>query len=172
MDFLTRQAREADVPGIVAVELAADRTPPALAGNFGAGIRAAIADPSRLVLVTEASSSLSTEGGAAVVGWAKTHHWDYADGAAPAGHYLGGVTVEPEFRRNGVAAQLTQARLEWIWNRSEAAWYVVNARNEASLALHRRWGFREVARGPSFHTVTFDVGEGLLLKALRPRSER
>ncbi len=108
-------------------------------------------------------------GGSAVVGWAKTHYWDYADGLALAGQYLGGVTVRPDFRRRGLAAQLTAVRLGWIWEHAEEAWYVVNARNEASLALHRKWGFREVARGAGFHTVTFDGGEGVLLMAARPQ---
>ena len=100
----------------------------------------------------------------------KPHCWDYADGPALSGHYLGGVTVRPDFRRLGVASELTGARMAWIWERADHAWYVVNALNEASLALHRRWGFREVARGPGFHTVTFDGGEGVLLQAARPLS--
>jgi aminoglycoside 6'-N-acetyltransferase I len=102
------------------------------------------------------------------VAWAKTHWWDFADGAAPAGHYLAGITVLPAFRRRGLASGLTEARLQWIWERADDAWYVVNARNQASLALHRKWGFREVGRGPGFHTVTFDGGEGVLLSAARP----
>jgi L-amino acid N-acyltransferase YncA len=74
------------------------------------------------------------------------------------------------FRRQGVAAALTEARLLWIWERADSAWYVVNSRNQASLALHQPWGFEEVARGPGFHTVTFDGGEGLLLRASRPKA--
>ena len=89
---------------------------------------------------------------------------------APAGHYLAGITVLPDFRRRGLAQELTEARLQWIWQQAGDAWYVVNARNQASLALHRKWGFREVARGPGFHTVTFDGGEGVLLSAARPLS--
>ena len=104
-----------------------------------------------------------------VVGWAKTHHWDYGDGPALPGHYLGGVTVRPDFRRRGIATELTGARLQWIWERAHRAWYVVNARNQASLAMHRKWGFREVARGPRFHSVKFDGGEGVLLLAAPPR---
>ncbi|MGR0161320.1 hypothetical protein [Paenarthrobacter nitroguajacolicus] len=40
---------------------------------------------------------------AAVVGWAKTHLWDFPDGPALAGHYLAGVTVLPDFRRRSLA---------------------------------------------------------------------
>ncbi|TVU64692.1 GNAT family N-acetyltransferase [Paenarthrobacter nitroguajacolicus] len=168
MTFVIRPAAKADLPGIVAVDLAAARTSPANAGRFTSSIQAAIADPERLVLVAELSPNVAAGGGVAVVGWAKTHLWDFADGPAPAGHYLAGVTVLPDFRRRGLAGELTEARLNWIWQRANEAWYVVNARNQASLALHRGWGFREVARGPGFHTVTFDGGEGVLLSAARP----
>ena len=169
MSFTIRPAHPVDVAGILAADTAAGRTSPADAERFAAGISAAVADPARLVVVAEAHDDASAEGGPGVVGWAKTHHWDYADGAAPAGHYLGGVAVRPEFRRRGLAVQLTDARLQWLWERAEFAWYVVNARNEASLALHRRWGFREVARRARFHTVAFDGGEGVLLSAARPQ---
>ncbi|MCT9869637.1 GNAT family N-acetyltransferase [Paenarthrobacter aurescens] len=168
MDFTIRPADPSDVAGILAADFEAGRTSSADAGRFAAGISAAVADPARLVVVAEASLEATAEGGSAVVGWAKTHYWDYADGAAPAGHYLGGVTVRPDFRRRGLAVELTAVRLGWIWGRAEEAWYVVNACNEASLALHRKWGFREVARGAGFHTVTFDGGEGVLLSAARP----
>ncbi|XAS72226.1 GNAT family N-acetyltransferase [Micrococcaceae bacterium Sec5.1] len=170
MSFLIRPAREGDVPGITEVELTAGRTSPAAASKFGAGISAAIMDSYRLVLVAEAPPDMPRDGSPGVVGWAKTHYWDHSDGPAPAGYYLGGITVAPHFRRQGVAAELTEARLLWIWKRADSAWYVVNSRNQPSLALHQRWGFEEVARGPGFHTVTFDGGGGLLLKASRPKA--
>ncbi|GGV42751.1 GNAT family N-acetyltransferase [Paenarthrobacter nicotinovorans] len=170
MGFLIRTATEVDVPGIVAAELAAGRTAPAAARAFGLRIGSAIADPGRLVLVAGMPPDVPAGGGSAVVGWAKTHQWDFPDGSAPAGHYLAGITVLPDFRRRGLAQELTEARLQWIWQQAGDAWYVVNARNQASLALHRKWGFREVARGPGFHTVTFDGGEGVLLSAARPLS--
>ncbi|MFJ6535767.1 GNAT family N-acetyltransferase [Paenarthrobacter sp. NPDC091711] len=168
MTFVIRPAIESDVPGIVALDLSAGSSSTANADAFASNISAAISDSARLVLVAETQAGVTTEGGSGVVGWAKTHHWDFPDGPAPGGHYLGGVTVLPEFRRRGVATKLTEARLRWIWERADRAWYVVNARNQASLALHSKWGFREVARGPRFHTVKFDGGEGVLLSAARP----
>ncbi|KUM35590.1 GNAT family N-acetyltransferase [Arthrobacter sp. EpRS71] len=168
MTFVIRPAIEADVPGIVALDLAASRLSAATADAFAAKIGAAISDSARFVLVAEIQANVTTEGRSGVVGWAKTHHWNCPDGPAPSGHYLGGVTVLPEFRRRGVATKLTEARLRWIWERADRSWYVVNARNQASLALHSKWGFREVARGPRFHTVKFDGGEGVLLSAARP----
>ena len=66
---------------------------------------AAMADPNRHVVVA------TVEG--AVIGWGKTHYWDHDDGPALSGHYLGGVTVLPAWRRRGVGAALTDARLRW-----------------------------------------------------------
>ncbi|KRF08638.1 GCN5 family acetyltransferase [Arthrobacter sp. Soil782] len=119
----------------------------------------AIDDVTRLVVVAVLDGS--------VVGWGKTHFWHYADGPAPAGHYLGGVTVTPNLRRRGIGIALTQARLEWIWHRSMDAWYVVNPSNSASIELHRRWGFIEAARAPKFHTTEFTGGVGVLMRAKR-----
>jgi len=42
------------------------------------------------------------------------------------------------------------------------AWYFTNARNEASLRLHRELGFREVTRDFSYPGVTFEGGVGIL----------
>jgi GNAT superfamily N-acetyltransferase len=82
-------------------------------------IAAAIADPLRIVVVATA--------GGQTIGWAKTHYWDWTDGPAEAGHYLGGVSVDPQWRRRGVAARLTAERMDWIGRRTNTAWYVVNA---------------------------------------------
>ena len=40
--------------------------------------------------------------------------------------------------------------------------------NVASIRLHRRWNFTEMARGPRFHTTTLTGGLGLLLLAPAP----
>ncbi|MFC9771476.1 MULTISPECIES: GNAT family N-acetyltransferase [unclassified Pseudarthrobacter] len=150
-----RPAEEGDLPGILDTDRQSGRNPSTLAS-----LAAALSDPNRLVVVAES--------GGEVVGWGKTHYWDYPDGPAPAGHYLGGVTVRPPQRRHGVGAALTAARLHWIWDRTPDAWYVVNAGNTASIGLHSAWGFVEVARAARFHTTTFDGGTGLLLRAHRP----
>ena len=168
MAFLIRPALENDVALMAGVEVAAGRASSSTASRFEAAICSAINDARRLVLVAETPADLPRNPGSAVVGWAKTHFHDHSAGPAPAGYYLAGITVAPGFRRRGVAVALTDARLEWIWARSDEAWYVVNASNAASLKLHQRWGFREVARAYGFHEVTFDGGEGLLLKAPRP----
>lgn len=102
------------------------------------------------------------------MGWGKTHYWDKPDGAAPVGHYLGGIVIRPELRRRGLATALTQTRLDWIWARAGEAFYVVNASNLSSIELHRQWGFAEAARAPRCHTTGFTGGVGLLMRAVRP----
>lgn len=100
-----------------------------------------------------------------VVGWGQTSHHTAATDPAPTGHYLAGVTVDPGVRRRGIGTALTQARLDWVAGRAEEVFFVVNARNLASIALHRPWRFEEVARGPRLAGVTFEGGVGLLLRA-------
>ncbi|WP_229659778.1 GNAT family N-acetyltransferase [Tersicoccus solisilvae] len=116
--MLIRCAEPEDLPRIA----------PLLRGGTIASVDEAIADPDRLVLVAEADGD--------VVGWAKTHHWRRDDPPAPAGHYLGGVSVAEPWRRRGIATALTQRRMAWMRERADRAWCVVNAGNEASLALH------------------------------------
>ncbi|WP_026819686.1 GNAT family N-acetyltransferase [Arthrobacter castelli] len=147
-----REAESADLPAIDQVHHDAGL----LRGDH-AQLEAAIADPGRFVVVAEVGGQMA--------GWAKTHYWSDGDGVAPAGHYLGGLTVASALRRGGIGSALTQARLEWIWQQAPEAWYVTNARNHASIALHRRYGFEEVARASRFHTTTFAGGLGILWRA-------
>ncbi|GAB3556617.1 hypothetical protein GCM10027344_02900 [Spelaeicoccus albus] len=97
-----------------------------------------------------------------LVGWAKTKHFEDPDKAAPAGHYLMGVTVAPNFRRMGVASALVKTRLDWIRQRDNLAYYFTNVSNEASIALHRNPDFYEFARGPQFRSIPFDGEHGIL----------
>lgn len=154
-----RPATRGDVEAILRIEVVSGRA----AGSVGSaeGYRRAIADPGRCVLIAE----IEDAGRRAVVGWAKTHHHVEAVDPAPPGHYLGGITVDPAWRRRGVAAALTDARLEWISARAATAFYVVNVQNRASIDLHRRWGFTEVLRAPRLMGVEFDGGVGLLMRA-------
>ncbi|HET7414979.1 MAG TPA: N-acetyltransferase [Arthrobacter sp.] len=155
-----RQAGPADIPAIHRIQLHSG-----LPASEPARLEAAIEDPDRLVLVAGLDDQAAGVDGH-VAGWAKTHFWPEGDGAAPAGHYLGGVAVDPDLRGRGVGGRLTLARLQWIWRRAAEAWYVTNARNTASIALHRQYGFEEVARAPRFHTTTFDGGVGILWRAM------
>ncbi|WP_243399884.1 GNAT family N-acetyltransferase [Arthrobacter glacialis] len=150
-----RLATSDDIVAIRDIDTKAGRSPADIAA-----IATAILDENRLVVVASADGN--------IVGWGKTHFWSYADGQAPGGHYLGGVTVLPEFRRHGIAKALSQVRLDWIWARANSAWYIVNPSNQASIDLHRQWGFAEVARAAKFHTTSFTGGVGLLLQAKQP----
>ncbi|MEL7976385.1 GNAT family N-acetyltransferase [Isoptericola sp. F-RaC21] len=153
---LVRAAADADIDDIVRIQQRAGRS------VRPDGYRRAIADPDRCVLTAMATAP---DGTSVVVGWGQTHHRTVATDPAPVGHYLGGVTVDPSWRRRGVAATLTQARIEWIAERAPEAYYVVNARNRASIELHRRWEFVEVARAARLAGTSFDGGVGLLMRA-------
>ncbi|MBD3942439.1 GNAT family N-acetyltransferase [Microbacterium sp. NEAU-LLC] len=154
-----RPATKGDVEAILRIEVVSGRA----AGSVGSaeGYRRAIADPRRCVVVAETTEADRRF----VIGWAKTHHHVEAVDPAPPGHYLGGITVDPSWRRRGVAAALTDARLQWIAARAATALYVVNVQNRASIDLHRRWGFTEVLRAPRLMGVEFDGGVGLLMRA-------
>jgi ribosomal protein S18 acetylase RimI-like enzyme len=82
----------------------------------------------------------------------------------PRGYYLSGVFVAAEYRRRGIGAGLTEARLSWIRERAAEAWFFTNARNATSIELHRRFGFEEVTRRFSFPGLTFEGGEGILFR--------
>ena len=78
------------------------------------------------------------------------------------GWYLGGVVVSPEYRRRGVGTQLTEARLELIFQLSESAYYFANHRNKTSIHFHEGFGFHEERRGIEVPGVTFTDGKGIL----------
>ncbi len=84
---------------------------------------------------------------------------------APAGWYLSGVIVAEDYRRRGIGRRLTQARLNWIAERDRAAYYFSNARNRASIDLHRAFGFVELTRDFTFPGASFEGGVGILFKA-------
>jgi GNAT superfamily N-acetyltransferase len=98
-----------------------------------------------------------------VVGYGRASLLEGLD-RAPEGYYLAGVFVRPDARRASIGGALTEARLRWIAERANEAWSFANARNVASLALHRRFGFEEVTRDFAVPGVTFGGGEGILFR--------
>jgi GNAT superfamily N-acetyltransferase len=44
---------------------------------------------------------------------------DEAGPGTPAGYYLSGVLVDPAWRRQGIATELTRARLRWAFARTD-----------------------------------------------------
>jgi aminoglycoside 6'-N-acetyltransferase I len=87
-----------------------------------------------------------------------------SDRSTPPGWYLSGLVVEASFRRRGIGSALTRARLEWLRQRTDRVFYVANASNAASIRMHERMGFREIARGIEAPGVTFADGEGTLFE--------
>lgn len=89
-----------------------------------------------------------------------------ADGGrnAPDGWYLSGVVVDPVFRRRGIGRRLTQARIAWVLERADAAFYVVSRSNRASRTLHAELGFREVTDDFVLPGVVFGNDDGLLCR--------
>lgn len=106
------------------------------------------------------------EGSAGILGYGRTAWSDPEPDAppdtAPAGWYLIGLSVDPDWRRRGIARAITAERLAWVATRAEEAWYFANADNRVSLGLHASFGFVEVTRRFSFPGVTFRGGTGVL----------
>ncbi|UUT35213.1 GNAT family N-acetyltransferase [Microbacterium elymi] len=155
MSLAVRTAQPSDVDAILEVQTAAGRSTSDRFRNWA----------SRAVDGGDEHLCVALEQGA-VLGWAATRLFRDRQDDAPSGHYLMGITVAPAHRRRGVAAVLVAARLELLRrDGAEHAYYFTNARNEASIAAHRRWRFRELARGAQFRGVPFDGGEGVLFGA-------
>jgi ribosomal protein S18 acetylase RimI-like enzyme len=87
---------------------------------------------------------------------------DAPPNTAPAGWYLTGLSVDPAWRRRGIARALTEARLDWVAARADEAWYFANATNRVSLGLHASVGFVEVTRDFTFPGIDFAGGAGVL----------
>ena len=84
----------------------------------------------------------------------------------PEGWYLMGMIVDPRYRRQGIGRRLCEARIRWIRQQTDAAYYYVNALNEVSIRLHKHLGFRELTRDFGFPGLSFKGGQGgVLFKA-------
>lgn len=146
--FTLRAADLGDAEGVARLCERADRAP------WPASVLAP--HPDRCCLV-------AIEGDGALIGVAKTHLHVDDDPPAPAGHYLGGIVVDPAWRRRGVGTALTLARLDWVSQRAAAVYYFTNVRNAASLALRARLDFEQVARAHTIRGVSADEPEGELV---------
>jgi len=90
---------------------------------------------------------------------------NFSQNTAPEGWYLLGVIVSPDFRRCGIAFELTRFRLLWIANQSKTAYYFASATNRATIDLHDHFGFSELTRDFTYPGVTFTGGTGILFRA-------
>jgi ribosomal protein S18 acetylase RimI-like enzyme len=148
-----RPAVHADIDGLTAIDITVVvRT----AQDWERAIDKTL-EGERLLLVAEIDGTIGAFG--------QAHRLDeHPVDHAPAGFYLTGVTVLPRYRRAGLARDFTLARLDWIKERADEAWYFAAVENAASIRLHQQLGFAEVARAPSIHGVDFDAGEGVLFR--------
>jgi ribosomal protein S18 acetylase RimI-like enzyme len=158
---IVRPGERRDLGSCVELALAASAEPATRAGRWQEALAADLDDAGRLLLVAELDGE--------VVGYARASAFaparDAPPDTAPAGYYLVGLYVRGDCRRRGIGLELTEARLRWIAERAEEAWFFSNAKNEASIALHALVGFEEVTREFSFPGVTFHGGQGVLLRS-------
>jgi len=165
--LIIRPAQESDLPAVAAIAAAREGEP--VAGwidkmkQVGAEGRAG-----RAILY---AASLDGR----VIGYARAGYFAAPAGSpanvVPEGWYLTGVVVEPSMRRRGVGSELTRARLDWVAERSDCAYYVANERNLVSIDLHAGLGFVELTRDFHHPGVEFAGGRGILfvcdLRAVR-----
>ncbi|MGZ4131792.1 MAG: N-acetyltransferase family protein [Actinomycetota bacterium] len=153
-----REGSVLDIEPCVALALLA--APERGAADWRESLRRDIEDPEHHLVVAESGSE--------IVGYGRARLFEpEPDGpadTAPPGHYLTGLFVRPDRRRIGTGGALIQARLDRIVETAAEAWYFANARNVASIELHRRFGFEEVTRRFSFPGLTFHGGEGILFR--------
>ncbi|MFZ1410569.1 MAG: GNAT family N-acetyltransferase [Micropruina sp.] len=98
--------------------------------------------------------------GYGTAGWFAPRDRD-PDSAMPEGWYLLGLVVHARCRRRGVGRQLTVARLRWLQQRTDRAWYFASSANRPSIDLHAELGFQLMATNIEVPGVSFTVS-GLL----------
>lgn len=82
----------------------------------------------------------------------------------PEGWYLTGVIVRPPFRRRGLGALLTRARIDWVRERATGIHYVANRQNLTSIALHACFGFEPTDAEFAYPRAALERGEGRLYR--------
>lgn len=100
-------------------------------------------------------------------GWCGIQRYPIMPGEDPQ-WLVAGLTVVPGQRRRGIASQLLGDCLVSVDGlvRGVPVFSVVNAGNRASVDLHAKLGFIEVARAGAFAGIEFTGGEGVLLRRL------
>lgn len=176
--LVVRPARAGDAPAMAAVARTRGPQPAELDGRIAAWVsdevrRVVVAgrdDEGRRAVVAGQDDEVRRAVVAAgpgpdeVVGWGMAARWTGHEDA-PDGWYVGWLVVDPRWRRRGVADRIVADLLTWTAGRSDRLYSVVNARNLASIDLHARHGFREVARAGAFAGIAFTGGVGVLLES-------
>jgi ribosomal protein S18 acetylase RimI-like enzyme len=70
--------------------------------------------------------------------------------ALPTGWYLRGLKVHPDWRRQGLARQLTLKRMDWLSLRSKQIYVFLDDQNKPSLGMYYELGFKDKSRGWTF----------------------
>jgi ribosomal protein S18 acetylase RimI-like enzyme len=156
--FVVRDAEDSEVEACLA--LACRAAPEVSPTSWRNALASDVENPERQLVVAETESGIGAYGRARLFEPGS----DAPGDTAPRGYYLTGLFVRPDLRRAGIGAALTEARLRWIFESADEAWFFANARNSASIALHRRFGFDEMTRQFSFPGLVFRGGEGILFK--------
>ena len=111
-------------------------------------------EPLRLIMVADVDS--------VIAGYGRARYYLTPDGmqpeSFPEGWYLSGLLVAPEFRRYGIGLELTRQRIAWIGDRARVVRFHTSVTNLASIAMHKKLGFREVKR--DIVVTTRDRGYG------------
>ncbi len=154
-DVRVRAMERADVETVAGIEAAREGGAP---GPFEARLDRQLTDEATFLVVAVIDGEIVGFGRAAYIAQPP----DAAADWIPEGWYLVGVVVVDAWRRAGIGRMLTAARLAWIAERAERAYYFTNARNQVSLDLHRKLGFRELSRSFTGPDIQFDGGHGVL----------
>ena len=157
--YAIREGGNGDIEGCVALAVLA--SPERNSSEWRDSLEGDLESPEHLLVVAEARG--------AIVGYGRARFFqpepDAPADTGPLGYYLTGVFVAADARGRGIGTALTRTRLDWIGECADEAWFFANARNAASIELHKRLGFEEVSRRFSFPGLTFDGGEGILFRA-------
>ena len=102
-----------------------------------------------------------------VIGWAMVRKFERPSTSGesiPGGWYLTGLSVDPTVRRRGIGRALTSSRLKWLQGNTATVRYFTEKDNEASIALHRKFGFTPVREHLCKDTLIFGQGSGVLFE--------
>jgi len=151
-----RVARPEDAEAITRISAERDGAPPETIRPRIEAELAGLGDGPWCVFVADVDGAVAAYGRARDL----THAEGGLPPELPEGWYLTGVVVAPAFRRRGLGAALTEARLAWLEDRTDTVYYVANLVNRASIDLHAGFGFTEIARGFDYPRAGLAAGDG------------